>query len=64
MVIPKKRSGRPSMRPDPQYLADLYETFTAKEIGDMFNVPASTVRSWVCRLRKSKTCDEERGLDE
>lgn len=52
------------MRPDPQYLADLYETFTAKEIGDMFNVPASTVRSWVCRLRKSKTCDEERGLDE
>ena len=51
-TIPKKKGGRPSNRPDPDYLILLYEKYTAPQIAEMYHVSVSTVRSWVSRLRK------------
>ena len=51
-TIPRKKAGRPSNRPDPDYLIILYEKFSAAKIAEMYHVSASTVRSWVSRLRK------------
>lgn len=52
MEIPMKKGGRPSKRPDPERLAELYAKHTATEIAKMYGVTATTVRSWVFRLRK------------
>ena len=57
-TIPNKKSGRPSNRPDPEYLLTLYEKYTAPQIAEMFHVSESTVRSWVSRLRKEYARDE------
>jgi len=56
--IPKKKNGRPTKRPDPEYLINLYEHYTATEIAAMFDVAESTVRSWISRLRKEYAQDE------
>ena len=56
--IPKKKNGRPTKRPDPDYLIKLYERHTAPELAIMFDVSESTVRSWVSRLRKEYARDE------
>lgn len=53
MKLPKKKkSGRPSKRPNPELLATLYETHTATELAEMYDVTPGTVRSWMCRIRK------------
>ena len=58
-TIPKKKSGRPTNRPNPEYLLTLYtRKSTAPQIADMFGVSESTVRSWVSRLRKEYERDE------
>lgn len=54
MPIVKKRGGRPTKRPDPDLLNELYMTHTAAEIGAMYGVPAVTVRGWMSRLRKAE----------
>ena len=56
--IPKKKNGRPSKMPDPDYLINLYARHTATELAVMFNVSEGTVRSWVSRLRKEYAQDE------
>ncbi len=57
-TIPRKKSGRPTNRPDPEELAALYEKYTAPQIGAMFHVADGTVRSWVSRLRKTYEREE------
>ncbi|WP_418751546.1 hypothetical protein [Frisingicoccus sp.] len=53
MVYPKKRkTGRPSKRPNPELLATLYENHSATELAEMYGVTPGTVRSWMCRIRK------------
>lgn len=51
-----KKGGRPTKRPkDKEAIAEffeLYATHTATELGVMYGVPASTVRSWASQLRK------------
>lgn len=56
--IPKKKNGRPSKMPDPDFLINLYEKKTAPEIAVLFGVSEGTVRSWVSRLRKEYAKDE------
>ena len=56
--IPKKKNGRPTKRPDTDYLINLYEHYTATEIASMYGVAESTVRSWISRLRKEYAQDE------
>ena len=66
-TIPYKKMGRPSRRPDPEFLITLYETHTATEIGKMYDVSPDTVRSWVSRLRKEyaqQSIQEEQTIDE
>lgn len=52
MKMPHKKMGRPTKRPNPELLALLYKNHTSKEIAEMYDVSASTVRMWACRLRK------------
>lgn len=63
-LIPCKTGGRPSKQPrtreDKEQLIALYQTHTAKEIGDMYDVNASTVRSWISRMRKEVTENERK----
>lgn len=46
--------GRPTKRPDAETLNNLYyiKNMTSTEIGKMYGVKASTVRSWVTYYRK------------
>lgn len=65
-TIPYKKMGRPSKRPAPEFLISLYETYTATEIGKMYDVSPDTVRSWVSRLRKeyaAQALQEEKEID-
>jgi transposase-like protein len=54
--IPKKRGGRPSVRPTNETLCRLYieEGKTATEIAAMYKVKPSTVRSWITKARKEQ----------
>lgn len=52
MDIPRKKGGRPTKRPDPELLAELYAKHTAEEIAKQYGVKTPTVRSWVARIRK------------
>lgn len=52
MNIPLKKGGRPTKRPDPEVLVELYSKHTAEEIAKMYGVKTPTVWSWVSRLRK------------
>lgn len=58
--IPLKQHPGTSKRPPLDELAKLYAEHTAKEIGTMYGVSESTVRSWVARARKraAKTAEE------
>ena len=47
-----KKMGRPTKRPEKELLMILYSRHTAHELATMYDVSDSTVRSWVCRLRK------------
>lgn len=44
---PGKRGGRPTNRPDPDTLRELYRTYTAREIAEMYGVAKATVARWV-----------------
>ena len=50
-----KQTGRPSHRPDSELLSILLNNHTSSEIGYMFGVSDSTVRSWVHRDKKTKS---------
>lgn len=54
MLIAKKRSGRPSNRPDAEKLAELYSGHTAQQIADMYNVSVATVRTWINNERRKE----------
>lgn len=60
MDIPYKKKGRVSKCPAPENFKQLYAVFTADELGQLYGVKASTVRSWACRLRKEKENEDER----
>lgn len=47
-----KNGGRPSNKPNNSEVMALYKTHTATEIAEMYHVKPSTVRAWVCRIRK------------
>ena len=57
MTIINKKMGRPTKRPEPEFLVALYNDHTAKQIADMYDVRESTVRSWISRLRKGLKAD-------
>ena len=48
------KMGRPTKRPEPDFLLALYEKHKAKEIACMYDVSESTVRSWVSRVRRER----------
>lgn len=50
-LIPRKEKGRPTKKPDDETLAALYAEKTAREIGEMYGVKPSTVRSWAHKAR-------------
>ena len=52
IVFPVKKVGRPSNKPSAEKLAELYETLTSAEIGEMYGVKADTVKHWVWMYRK------------
>lgn len=54
MIKNKKLGGRPTVRPDADWLVKYYEEHTAREIAEMFDVSISTVRSWVCRIKQER----------
>ena len=58
-MFEKKKNGRPSVRPDLSTLSMLYQTMTAKEIAQQYNVSESTVRSWVSRARKQQEREQQ-----
>lgn len=47
-----KKMGRPSKMPPADKVTELYSYFTAQQIAKVYDVSESTVRSWVCRIRK------------
>jgi len=52
MIIPRKMGGRPSKRPSNQELGLLYQSMTAKQIGEHYGVSEYTVRNWINKARK------------
>lgn len=52
ITLERKKGGRPTVRPDAKTLVELYSNHTASQIGEMYGVPASTVRYWVCYYRR------------
>ena len=48
------KMGRPTKRPQPDFLLALYENHKAKEIAYMYGVNESTVRSWISRIKKER----------
>lgn len=48
------KMGRPTKRPEPDFLLALYEKHKAKEIAYMYGVNESTVRSWISRIKKER----------
>lgn len=52
MMIPYKKHGRPSVRPDGETLARLYAEHTAQQIADMYGVTKGTVRVWIADERR------------
>lgn len=52
MLIPPKKIGRPTVRPDGAVLADLYAVHTAQQIADMYGVTKGTVRVWIADERR------------
>lgn len=49
-----KKMGRPTKRPEPDFLLALYAKHKAKEIAYMYGVNESTVRSWISRIKKER----------
>jgi hypothetical protein len=54
-----KRGGRPTNRPDDKELLNVYKDYTSAEIGELFDVSASTVRTWVKLARRTQSEKEE-----
>ncbi len=48
----RKHIGRYSKKPDYELLLMMLEKHTSAEIGNMFGVSSSTVRSWVYRDKR------------
>lgn len=48
------KMGRPTKRPEPDFLLALYAKHKAKEIAYMYGVSESTVRSWISRIKKER----------
>lgn len=59
MDVPYKKRGRVSKCPAPEFFGDLYAAYTSKELGQIYGVKESTVRSWACRMRKEARKKEE-----
>jgi transposase len=51
-MFENKRGGRPSKRPSEYELDMMYQTMTAKEIGEKIGVSETTVRKWITAYRK------------
>lgn len=47
-----KRKGKKSKAPNDETLFKLYETMTAKEIGEKYGVAMGTVRNWIHDARE------------
>ena len=60
-LIPRKEKGRPTKKPDDETLAALYAEKTAREIGEMYGVKPSTVRTWAHRVRVAQEAREAQG---
>ena len=56
----KKAKGRPSKRPPEKELSDMYQTMTAKEIAEHFQVSVNTVKTWIATYRKQGVADNVR----
>lgn len=50
----KNKGGRPTKRPDAQWLMNIYQSYTAQDIADMFDVSVNTVYSWIHRIKKAE----------
>ncbi len=55
----RKKGGRPSKsnKPDAAMLLAMYAEHTSGELAELYDVPASTIRAWVCRARKEAAKD-------
>lgn len=52
-IAERKKGGRPSRKPeDERILLALYQEHTSRELGELYDVPAGTVRAWVSQARK------------
>ena len=54
IVFEKKKSGRPSARPELQILSDLHSTMSTHDIAQQYNVADSTVKGWIWRAKKEQ----------
>jgi transposase-like protein len=56
ITIESKKGGRPSKRPktesEQHELIELYQTHTATELAQRYDVKPATIRAWVSDLRK------------
>jgi uncharacterized protein YjcR len=60
ITIERKKGGRPSSPKRPRSekelrkFIELYKTHTATELAKLYNVKPTTIRSWICNIRKGK----------
>lgn len=53
-IILAKKQGRPTVRPDDDTLAKLYNELPTKQIAEMYGVKPSTVRGWASKARRAE----------
>lgn len=56
--IEKKKSGRPTKRPQEELLFKMYGHHTAADIAMLYDVPVGTVRSWIRYYRRKDKAKE------
>jgi transposase-like protein len=60
ITMERKKGGRPSSLKRPRSeeelreLVELYRTHTSTELAEIYNVKPTTIRTWVCNLRKGQ----------
>lgn len=59
IMIKKKTSGRPTIRPTEAELNKLYQKHTAQEIANMYNTKLCTVRAWIKHYRDLEKAKQE-----
>ena len=60
ITMERKKGGRPASSRKPRSeeelreLIELYRTHTSTELAEIYNVKPTTIRMWVCNLRKER----------